>query len=76
MQRLRRAVGILAGAKAQGLSAHSDTGTQVFQRSRATVSGDVKSRQGLSDVRPRTAKLAQLQVANRAGVAYSQPLPL
>jgi hypothetical protein len=38
MYRLRRAVGILARAEVEGLSAHFAAGTQVFDRSRAAAS--------------------------------------
>jgi hypothetical protein len=38
MYRLRRAAGSLARTEVEGLSAHFAAGTQVFDRSRATVS--------------------------------------
>ena len=39
MYRLRRVVGIVARTEVEGLSAHFAAGTQVFDRSRAAVSG-------------------------------------
>jgi hypothetical protein len=43
MHRLRRALGILGRAEAQGLSAHSGTGAQVFERTRAAISRELKN---------------------------------